>query len=83
MPENAPRIQLKAARVNKDLSQAEAAKELDISKSSLQKYETYQVVPPWDVVTRMSSLYDIHTDYLIFLRPDSAKSVIKAAGHGD
>jgi len=61
-----PRITLKAARVNADLSQREAAQALGINVSTLQHYETGKTVPDWDMVKRIEQLYAFPADYIIF-----------------
>lgn len=66
-----PKISLKAARVNAELTQIEAVKLLKINVSTLQSYESGERIPPWNVVRKMSEIYGIHTDYL-FLRQNTA-----------
>lgn len=61
-----PKIQLKAARVNANLSQEEAAKLLNISKGTLQNYENGTTVPQWDMVKRIGELYRYPTDFIFF-----------------
>ena len=61
-----PKIQLKAARVNADLSQDEAAKLLNISKATLQNYESGKTIPQWDMVKRIGEVYRFPTDFIFF-----------------
>ena len=63
---NLPRITLKAARVNADLSQREAAKALGVNVSTLQNYEAGKTVPDWEMVKRIESVYSFPADYIIF-----------------
>lgn len=63
-----PRITLKAARVNANLSQKAAAKALGINVSTLQNYEKGQTVPDWDVVKRIEKIYNFPTDFIVFTR---------------
>jgi transcriptional regulator with XRE-family HTH domain len=63
---------LKAARVNKSLSQEEAAKLLGISKDSLSNYERGKTFPDVPVIKRLENLYGIGYDELIFLPIESA-----------
>lgn len=63
-----PKITLKAARVNADLTQREAAKALKIDVSTLQNYETGKTVPDWEMVKKIESLYSFPADYIIFAR---------------
>lgn len=78
MEKNFPQISLKAARVNRDFSQQEAAERLHIHRSTLQKYESGQWIPPWETIGAMESLYGIHKDFL-FLGKKTAKSGQKAS----
>lgn len=52
-------MSLKAARVNAELTQAEAAKELNISKSTLSNYESYRTIPDMNTAKRISTLYNL------------------------
>ena len=69
-----PKIQLKAARVNANLSQEEAANLLNISRATLQNYESGKTVPQWDTVKKFEEIYNFPTDY-IFFGTDYALSV--------
>ena len=60
-------ITIKAARVNKDLTQAEAAKLLGVSKDSLWNYENGRSFPDVRVVKKMEEVYEMSYDNLIFL----------------
>ncbi len=60
------KITLKAARVNKGMTQMEAAKKLGVSKSTLQNYESGNTIPNWDMVRRIEELYGFKADYLFF-----------------
>lgn len=71
-----PKIQLKAARVNADLTQEEAANLLNISKATLQNYESGKTIPQWDIVRKFEEIYHFPTDY-IFFGSDYALSVPK------
>jgi transcriptional regulator with XRE-family HTH domain len=53
------KLTLKAARVNKGLSQYEAAKMLNISKYTLYNYEKKKTYPPVDVIKKMEILYGV------------------------
>lgn len=61
-----PRISLKAARVNANLSQQEAAQKLKISKATLQNYEAGHTIP--DILTsrRIEEVYNFPMDYIFF-----------------
>lgn len=59
-------ITLKSARVNKNLTQAEAAKRLEISVDTLSNYERGKSFPDVPVIKRMEDLYGIPYSELIF-----------------
>lgn len=59
-------ISMKAARVNAELTQAEAAKALNINKNTLVGYETGKTVPKVDVAKRMAKLYGLTVEDIIF-----------------
>lgn len=60
-------ISMKAARVNAQLTQREAAKALKISKATLLNYEKGRTVPQMDMANRMAELYKLAVDDIIFL----------------
>lgn len=60
-------ITLKAARVNKSLTQKEAAELLGISADALWNYENYRSFPNAKVIKKMIEVYGISYDNLIFL----------------
>lgn len=64
-------ITIKAARVNKGLTQVEAAKVLGVSKDSLWNYENGRSYPDIRIVKKMVKLYGIGYDNLIFLPKDN------------
>lgn len=61
-----PRISLKAARVNADLSQQEAAKRLGISKATLQNYEAGNTVPDILLSRKIEDVYGFPIDFIFF-----------------
>lgn len=63
-------ISIKAARVNANYTQTEAAKALKISKNTLSNYEQGKSIPKIDLAKRMADLYGLSVDEIIFL-PDS------------
>lgn len=67
-------LTLKAARVNKGLTQDDAAKKLGITKGTLVNYEKYRTIPDISIAKRMASLYDLSVESLIFLPDDCALS---------
>lgn len=60
-------ITLKAARVNKDLTQRQAAERLGISEATLFNYEKGKTFPPLDVIVKMENLYEWSYSDIIFL----------------
>lgn len=63
-------ISMKAARVNAQLTQREAAKALEISKGTLLNYEKGRSVPKLDMANRMAELYKLAVTDIIFLPND-------------
>lgn len=61
-------ITLKAARVNAEMTQAEAAKALGISKNTLLNYEKYKTIPDIEKSKQMAKLYGCTVNDLIFFR---------------
>ena len=60
-------ITLKDARVNQNMTQAEAAKALKISLASLQNYEAGRRFPNVEVIKRIEDVYGVEYKELIFL----------------
>lgn len=56
---------LKKARESNNLSQADVAKELNISRQSISKWENDRVSPDLDNLIRLSTLYNISLDDLL------------------
>ena len=61
-----PKISLKAARINAELSQSDAARLLNISRSTLMNYESGKTVPDWDIVQRIGEVYHFPVDHIFF-----------------
>lgn len=61
-----PKITLKAARVNANLSQRAAAEALGVNVSTLQNYETGKTVPDWEMVKRIEKVYRFPVDFILF-----------------
>ena len=66
MQAQATRITLKAARVNANLTQLQAAKALGVSVQSLLNYETGKTSPTIRIVQKMENLYGIPAENFIF-----------------
>lgn len=59
-------ITLKSARVNRGLTQAEAARALKVSLAALSNYERGKTYPNVTVIKRMEDLYGVPYSELIF-----------------
>jgi len=64
-------ITIKAARVNKNLTQAQAAELLGVSKDSLWNYENGRSFPNVKVIKKMEKVYGFPYNQLIFLPNDN------------
>ena len=60
------KIQLKAARVNANLTQEEVAKALKIGKNSIVNYESYTSVPSVSLAKKLAKLYGMKVDDIIW-----------------
>lgn len=56
------RISIKAARVNKGMTQKEAASRLDVDKKTLASWEKHKTMPSADKVSMICNLYEISYD---------------------
>jgi transcriptional regulator with XRE-family HTH domain len=68
---NVVRITLKAARINRNLSQKDAAKALNVSNKTLCNWENGLSVPKADKIDSICELYGVPYDNLIFLSDNS------------
>ena len=68
LQEQYPKISLRAARVNANLSQAEAAQLIGVCKATLQNYEKGETIPDWDTVDAISRAYNFPASYINFAR---------------
>lgn len=62
-----PGLTLKAARINKGLTQVEAAKALGVSTDTLANYEKGKSYPDVRVLKKIEEVYEVDYDSLIFL----------------
>ncbi len=60
-------ITLKAARVNQNLTQAEAAKKLGIAVDTLRQYETGNTFPDVPMIKKIERLYSVSYNDINFL----------------
>lgn len=70
------RISMRAARVNKGLSQKVAAKKIGVSNKTLCNWENGVTYPPVDKIPVICELYGVAFDNLNFLPSDSLKANI-------
>ena len=68
------KISLRAARVNTDFSQKEAADRLGVSSKTLGNWEKGATFPPADKISAICDLYGVSYDHLNFLPNDSLKA---------
>jgi DNA-binding XRE family transcriptional regulator len=59
-------IQLKAARVNANLTQKEVADTLNVSKNAIVSYESYRSKPSVDLAQKLAKLYGMKVDEIIW-----------------
>lgn len=57
-------LRLRALRKRHNLTQAGLSRKLNISKSSICKYEKNEMMPSLDILVRLSVLYKVTLDYL-------------------
>lgn len=61
-----PKITLKAARVNANLTQAEAAVKIGVAVSTLKNWEAGKTFPNQPKIDRLCEVYGISFDVLFF-----------------
>ena len=59
---------IKAARINKGYSQAQAAEKIGISKETLSNYERGKSYPDVPILKKIEEVYEVPYSQLIFLR---------------
>lgn len=68
---------LKCARVNKGMTQAQAAKEIGVTVDTLSNYERGKSFPDVPIIKRIEAVYGIPYSELIFLPKDYGLTVKK------
>lgn len=58
---------LKKLRLNNDMTQAQLAQKLGLTKSVISAYETGLRLPSYDVLIHIARLFKVSTDYLLGL----------------
>lgn len=61
-----PKITLKAARVNANLSQQDAAEQIGVAVSTLRNWEAGKTFPTQPKIEKMCEVYGISFDVLFF-----------------
>ena len=69
------KITLKAARVNAELTQKEAARAMGVTKDTISNWERRKSFPSAKIIKRIEEVYRVPYDSIIFLPPDNALSV--------
>lgn len=58
-------LRIKSLRKQKNYSQTELAKILNLSQSTIAYYEKEQKQPSYEVLCKIANLFDVSTDYLL------------------
>lgn len=56
---------LKTLRLRNEMTQAQLAQKLDLTKSVISAYETGLRLPSYDVLLHISQIFKVSTDYLL------------------
>lgn len=70
---NGARISLKAARINADLTQEQAAKGVGVSITTIHLWETGERIPTVDKAFALAELYMVPLDRINFVRKVESK----------
>lgn len=71
------KLSLKALRINNNLTQLEASKQLGISESTLNNYENFKSFPDVPVIEKILKLYKVNYNDIIFL-PQNCDLIAKS-----
>lgn len=66
------KITLKAARINRGLTQAKAAKEIGVTVDTISNWERCKTCPDAHLIGRIEEVYKVKYDNLIFLAKNYA-----------
>ena len=58
---------LKTLRLREDMTQAQLAQKLSLTKSVISAYETGLRLPSYDVLIQIAKIFNVTTDYLLGL----------------
>ena len=67
-------ITMRAARVNAGMTQAAAAQDLGVTKTTLANYEAYKTIPDIKTAKKMAMIYGLTIEDIIFFADDLALS---------
>lgn len=56
---------LKTLRIKNDMTQAQLAQKLGLTKSVISAYETGLRLPSYDILINIARIYNVSTDYLL------------------
>ena len=56
---------LKTLRIRKNMTQAQLAQKLGLTKSVISAYETGLRLPSYDILIHIARIYNVSTDYLL------------------
>lgn len=62
---------LKTLRIKKNLTQAQLAQKLGLTKSVISAYETGLRLPSYDVLIHIAKIFNVSTDYLLGLENEN------------
>ena len=68
-------LTLKKLREERWYSQVQLSRKLNISKSSVSKYESNQSMPSMETLTRLALIYGVSLDYLVGIEKNKTISV--------
>lgn len=68
-------LNLKKLREEKGYSQAQLSRKLNVSKSSISKYESNQSMPSVETLTKIALIYGVSLDYLVGVEKNRTISV--------
>jgi Predicted transcription factor, homolog of eukaryotic MBF1 len=68
-------LTLKRLREERGYSQAQLSRKLNVSKSSVSKYESNQSMPSVETLTRLALIYGVSLDYLVGIEKNKTISV--------
>ena len=68
-------LNLKRLREEKGYSQAQLSRKLNVSKSSISKYESNQSMPSVETLTKIALIYGVSLDYLVGIEKNKTISV--------